>query len=198
MYTCPSVTFNCKICVRDFACAVRRPGSGGWCSRDVRCKGSCSELALATQPHGAGEAAQPDRRKLWQPTRGLEAPGRLHESLDRGACDESDRFWRVQVAGGSVATAPAAVIDYAVRDVVRVRGKKSYRSSRELARLHRRFRSHGHPRRSCITVAKNWAWVLVNLPRAVVSPRFRSRHFPAAAQPLGRLAGSVRYRTVYL
>ena len=132
------------------------------------------------------------RREVW------ERLGGFDESLDRGACDDTDLFWRVQLAGGSVATAPGAVIGYAVRDDVRDRAKKSYRSTREMARLHRRFKPHGHPRRSGVTVAKNWAWVLVNLPWAVVSPRFRSRYLPAAAQPIGRLAGSVRYRTVYL
>ena len=132
------------------------------------------------------------RREVW------ERLGGFDESLDRGACDDTDLFWRVQLAGGSVATAPGAVIGYAVRDDVRDRAKKSYRSTREMARLHRRFKPHGHPRRSGLTVAKNWAWMLLNLPRAVVSPRFRSRYLPAAAQPIGRLAGSVRYRTVYL
>lgn len=132
------------------------------------------------------------QREAW------ERLGGFDESLDRGACDETDLFWRVQTDGGSVATAPGAVIEYAVRDSARDRAKKSYRSTREMARLHRRFKFDGHPRRSSASVAKNWAWVILNLPRAAISPHFRDRYLPAAAQPLGRLAGSIRYRTVYL
>jgi GT2 family glycosyltransferase len=132
------------------------------------------------------------RRSTWKQVGGFD------EDLDRGACDETDFFWRVQVSGGRVSVAPDAVTHYAVREATRDRTKKSYRTTREMARLHRRYKADGHPRRPVPLVLKNWLWVLLNLPRAIVSSPFRSRYLPAAAQPAGRLVGSLRYRTLYL
>ena len=132
------------------------------------------------------------RRSTWEQVGGFD------EGLDRGACDETDFFWRVQLAGGNLVIAPAAVVHYRLRDDPRAEARKAFRNTRERARLHKRFRSQGYQRRPVLLTLKNWVWVIATLPLAAVSPRFRDRWLPKAAQPTGRLVGSIRYRTLYL
>lgn len=123
--------------------------------------------------------------------------GGFDENLDRGACDETDFFWRIQLSGGRLTAVDDAVVTYTLSQPGMPLAKKRYRIGHERARLHRRYRRQGHPRRRTSQAVRQWLFVLFSAPSALLSPSRRVQLWDAAARAAGRLAGSLRYRTFY-
>lgn len=132
-------------------------------------------------------------QKVW-----WEKVGGFDESLDRGACDETDFFWRVQLAGGRVEAVPEASVEYVLPAGGKALARKRYRTGRERARLHGRYRRLGHPSRKLRHAAAHWLLVIKLLITSLYSGGARQRLGPSAAKAAGRLVGSCRYRTLYL
>lgn len=126
-----------------------------------------------------------------------EKVGGFDESLDRGACDETDFFWRIQLEGGSVRGVKAAEVTYSLPEEGRPLAVKRYRSGRERAHLHRRYRRLGHPRRPLKHAVGHWLRLAVLMLRAPLSIEDKNRFMASASKAAGRLAGSLRYRTFY-
>lgn len=187
----------------------------GWITAMVTALGSADavggslDFSLLNQGRGGGlevpnSLTQPEflpspigancgvRREAWAEVDGFD------EDLNRGACDEMDFFWRVQLKGRRLVVAEDAVIHYQLRDSMRAVAKKVYRNKRERARLHKRFRSEGHTRRALTVALKNVLWVIGSSPRALTNSDFRRRWLLNASRLAGRFAGSFRYRTLYL
>ena len=112
-----------------------------------------------------------------------------------GGSEDVDFSWRVQLAGRTFAYAPDAVVAYRYRPDARALYRQFFRYGRTEARLQRRFAGH-LPRHSLRNLAGTWKALLRQAPRllgrdvvAIATRREYAYHW-------GRLAGSLRERTL--
>jgi glycosyltransferase involved in cell wall biosynthesis len=127
----------------------------------------------------------------------LQALGGFDEGY-RGGGDDVEFFWRLQLRGHRLAFAPTARIAYRERDTVRGAAVQAYRWARPLARLYREFRADGMPRHTVGEAVRAWAHLVVRAPAYAARRGGRRQWAVLAAERLGRLAGSVRWRVLYL
>jgi glycosyltransferase involved in cell wall biosynthesis len=126
------------------------------------------------------------RREVWS------AIGGWNDDLP--TCEDVDFSWRAQLAGYELAFAPDAVVGYRHRGTVGEAAWQVYGYGRMNAQLLRRFRAQGLRRRSARTVARSYLYLVTRLPYVVISRRRRGFWAIEAAENLGRIAGSIRYR----
>jgi GT2 family glycosyltransferase len=106
--------------------------------------------------------------------------------------------WRAQRAGLRVRFAPAAVVHCRYRTRFGAVAKQAYRISFQQAHLYRDFRAHGMPRRKTLRFFRVVASLMIDLPACATSKDFRWGWMRRASEQFGRVAGSVRYRVLYL
>jgi glycosyltransferase involved in cell wall biosynthesis len=144
---------------------------------------------LPPSPLGANCAV---RREVW------ERLGGFDESFDRGAADEVDFFWRLQLEGYSLVAAPEAVVGYRVPHDRRSRLRKVYRIGHERAHLRRKFGRVVCRAPSFGEVLGQWTLILLWAPVAILVESRRERWLKALCAAAGKVAGSFRYRVLYL
>jgi GT2 family glycosyltransferase len=106
--------------------------------------------------------------------------------------------WRMQLDGSRIVEAPEAVVYKRERPRLRDTWRQELRWAAYEPALYRKFRALGMPRDDASRVARDWAWLGLRLPLALVR-RGRFRSFPrVSALRLGRLIGSTRERIVFL
>jgi len=127
----------------------------------------------------------------------LREVGGFDESLVGGAADDVEFFWRLQLRGYTLGMAPDAVVHYRLPVNSKQKARKAYRAGRESARLHKRYRVEGHPRRPLTGGIRSVLSLILRAPLALVSMPQREKWLPMAAKQWGRLVGSVKYRTLY-
>ena len=127
----------------------------------------------------------------------LRALGGWNEDFVRGGT-EVELCWRAQLAGYRLGYAPDAVMQYRYRTTRWAFAYQLYRYGRAEAQLFRAFRDRGAPRPSVYRACRAWAWTVVHLPYLLRSRTHQGRWLRTAAFRLGRLAGSVRFRTICL
>jgi glycosyltransferase involved in cell wall biosynthesis len=130
------------------------------------------------------------RRQVWEHLGGFD------ESWSRGGT-EIEFGWLAQLAGFSLGFAADAVVSYRRGGTAWSEYRRQYRTQRNLARLYRRHRSNGMPRRSRRDALRSWAWVAVNAPLAL-HRQHRHKWLVVVSNQAGRLAGSLRWRVGYL
>ena len=106
--------------------------------------------------------------------------------------------WRAQLAGHRLAYAPGAVLHRRFRSTLLQVARQHYRYGRSDALLVRTFGPHGLQRRSVTAGLREWGWLVVDVPVAVRRRNVRGRWMRRAGLAAGRLAGSVRERTLAL
>jgi GT2 family glycosyltransferase len=127
----------------------------------------------------------------------LAALGGWDEGFQRGGT-EVELCWRAQLAGYRLGFAPDAVMGYRYRSTRRAFAYQLYRYGRGEAQLYRAFRGQGMRRPSLARAGGTWAWILLHVPDLLRSPQRQGCWLRRAAFRLGRLHGSVRFRTVCL
>jgi glycosyltransferase involved in cell wall biosynthesis len=127
----------------------------------------------------------------------LRALGGWNEEFVRGGT-EVEFCWRAQLAGYRLGYAPDAVMQYRYRATRWAFAYQLYRYGRAEVQLYRAFRYRGVPRPSVYRAARAWAWTLVHLPYLLRSRTHQGRWLRTAAFRVGRLDGSVRFRTLCL
>jgi glycosyltransferase involved in cell wall biosynthesis len=127
----------------------------------------------------------------------LRALGGWNENFVRGGT-EVEFCWRAQLAGYRLGYAPDAVMQYRYRATRWAFTYQLYRYGRAEAQLFRTFRDRGAPRPSVYRACRAWAWTLVHLPYLLRSRIHQGRWLRTAAFRVGRLDGSVRFRTLCL
>jgi GT2 family glycosyltransferase len=127
----------------------------------------------------------------------LRAVGGWNEAYARGGT-EVDLCWRAQLAGFRLGYAPEAVMQYRFRQTRWAFAYQMYRYGRGDAQLYKTFRHHGVPRPSLWRAGRAWLWTAAFLPFVLRSPVHQGRWLRTAAYRVGRLHGSVRFRTVCL
>lgn len=126
----------------------------------------------------------------------LEALDGWDESLRSGG--DVDLSWRALLAGYRLGTLPDSLaILYRQRERPGGTLRQHVRQGQAQVLAYRRYRAAGMPRRSLRQAAADWWVVLRKLPGALRS-RQMSTWMQRLGVPLGRLAGSIRFRAVYL
>jgi glycosyltransferase involved in cell wall biosynthesis len=154
--------------------------------------------------------AKPSER-LWQSTFLPSATGancgvRTRVFHELGGFDESYRaggddiefFWRLQLAGHGVCFVPDAVVHIRERATLPALAGRFFRHGRADALLYRGFRSHGMPPSPILQAVKAWARLLLLAPWYWLDEGRRRHWVSSLARRFGRLAGSARFRTLYL
>jgi hypothetical protein len=124
----------------------------------------------------------------------------VFDALDgfaEGDAEDVDLSWRAQLRGYSIAHAPDAVLHYRYRPTLlaMVRQAITYGVAQPL--LYRRFRHAGMPGHRLSTVLRAWG----GLARMALHIRSRAELASVAyllGVYLGRVEGSIRYRSFYL
>jgi glycosyltransferase involved in cell wall biosynthesis len=119
--------------------------------------------------------------------------GGFDESLVTG--EDCDFAWRIQLAGGAVGSTADAVVHYRLRHGWSYLGRY-FQFGLGHVQQYVRFGPSGMPRSPCRGLLRVVA-VALTAP-AVLVPSYRYRWMSAAGIALGRLAGSIRLRVLYL
>jgi glycosyltransferase involved in cell wall biosynthesis len=132
------------------------------------------------------------RRTVFEQLRGFDT------RYDGGSGEDIDFWWRAQLAGFSIAFAPDALAHVRFPHDTRGMAHQAFKYGAGVPHLYRVHRVHGMPRRSLAQTLRQAAWILVNLPAAVLHPARRTEWVWGAASLAGRICGAVRYRVAYV
>jgi glycosyltransferase involved in cell wall biosynthesis len=158
-------------------------------ARPVRVPNGLSNLfGFLVYSYGSNAAV---RRSVWSQLGGFD------ENYRYGA-DDVEFFWRVQLAGYDITYAPDAVVHYRLRNSARALAYQGYRYGREHPQLFRDFKTAGMPATSWAEVIDDWQWIATHIPDVARSAEKRAVWAYRTATRLGRIAGSLRSRTLYL
>jgi glycosyltransferase involved in cell wall biosynthesis len=125
------------------------------------------------------------------------ALGGFDEAYDAGGGDDTEFFWRAQLAGFRLGYVPDAVVHYRLRAGTRALARQYYRYGRAMPRLYRQFRVHGMPANDLSLALRAWAVIAARLPD-LVRDSGRRQWIKMAAHRLGRLHGSIEQHVLYL
>jgi glycosyltransferase involved in cell wall biosynthesis len=106
--------------------------------------------------------------------------------------------WRAQAAGYRVGFAPGAIVRHRYRPSLRGMLRQQFAYGYSEALLYRRFRGSGLPPSSTREALRRWGWLVRRGLDLVGSRERRGRWLVVAAHRCGRLAGTVRWRVVFL
>jgi hypothetical protein len=106
--------------------------------------------------------------------------------------------WEAQLRGGRLAFAPDALVHQRYRGSLSAFARQYFNYGRGDAWLYRRFRASGMPATPLAEARARWRALVVGAPAAARCPAERGRWVQRAALTAGRLAGSVRYRALFL
>ena len=120
---------------------------------------------------------------------------RWDEAFRFGASD-IDFAWRLQVAGYRVGFAPGAMAQRRFKPTIAATVKQYFRYGVSEPHLFKLWGRHGMPR-DLDEARRQWRWLAASLPQ-LRSDAGRGEWLVVAAQRLGRICGSVRWRTFYL
>ena len=115
-----------------------------------------------------------------------------------GGSEDVELSWRAQLRGYRLAFVPDAVVRYRYRAGLRPLARQMYTYGVEEPHLYRDFRGAGVRRSTAEAFVRRWRWLLRHVPDLWRSAELRGRWVGAAAFHLGRLRGSVKYRTPFI
>lgn len=113
-------------------------------------------------------------------------------------CEDVDFSWRAQLAGFRLVFAPDAVMHYRHRDSLAGMARQIFGYAAAEARLFRTFRGKGVKRRRIGAVARSYVYPMTRLPYVLMTRRRRGMWLSVTMQTCGHLAGSWRYRVIFL
>lgn len=115
-----------------------------------------------------------------------------------GGGDETEFFWRLQLAGFTLGTVEGAVMSCRLRSSSWGVFKQLFGFASARPQLYRKFRDAGLSRAGVREVLSRWWWVASRTPLIVMSADGRARWLRRTATALGYLSGSIRHRVLYL
>jgi GT2 family glycosyltransferase len=123
--------------------------------------------------------------------------GGFDESYTRGG-DETELFWRLQLAGHRVEFVPDAVVYYRERHALGELWRQFFHYGKQDPHLYRDFRAHGMPARGVTAGVSSWGHLVLRAPLYLRTGEGRRQWVRSTARRAGRVVGSVRYRACYL
>ncbi len=185
----------------------------GWIAAMAR---AASQADILTGPHKRERVNPPGYRSIHRkslqlshgflPNAGAANCG-IRTSVFRalGGFDETyflrqdiDLSWRAQLAGYEIGFVPDAVVHYRERTTLRGVFRQSYRYGVHDPHLFRDYRDHGMPAPKLKDGFRRWARLIIATPRFIVDPSIRRWWMRRAGRGLGRIIGSMRWKTLYL
>jgi glycosyltransferase involved in cell wall biosynthesis len=112
--------------------------------------------------------------------------------------EDAEISYRVQAHGHELTLVPEAVVYYRERATLWGIAKQHYAWGRQDPRLYRRYASVGMPRRTWRAALRNWAHLIGRAPHYMRSQAERAAWVRSTAFRVGRIAGSIAYRTLYI
>lgn len=106
--------------------------------------------------------------------------------------------WQAQLAGYTLAFAPAAVVQQRFRQTVGAMAGQQLRFGAAVPKLLDAFREHGVAMPDNGPALRRWWWLLTHAHHLGRSAALRRQWIRRAAFRVGRLAGSIRHRTLCL
>jgi glycosyltransferase involved in cell wall biosynthesis len=128
----------------------------------------------------------------------FEALHGFDQRYDRISGEDIDLSWRAQLGGYRVDFAAGAVVAVRHRADDRALARQAYRHGKGLPLLYRVHRSNGMPRRRFRRSLRQAAWVIVRLPRLFGSSAQRREWLWGAGNLVGRIAGAIEFRVLYV
>jgi GT2 family glycosyltransferase len=122
--------------------------------------------------------------------------GGFDETYTRGG-DETELFWRLQLAGYPVRFVPDAVVFYRERTTIRELWRQYFFYGKQDPHLFRDFRAAGMPARSVGSTLRAWSHLAALAPRYLRTAEGRRQWVRSTARRAGRIVGSVQYRVYY-
>lgn len=114
-------------------------------------------------------------------------------------CMDVELSWRLQLAGNSLHEVPEAEVYYRYRNTAWAHLKAAFNFSRAHTALYKRYAVHGARRNAFRQILNRYIIVISGFPRvAKMTLRQRIEWAYNIGVTLGRLWGSLRYRTLYL
>lgn len=127
----------------------------------------------------------------------FEAVGGFSQGFSR--CEDVDISWRLQLRGYSLHDALAAVVYYRDRTTLWAIWKQGVSNGQAYVNLYRHFAAYGMPRSSMRAVLRKYARLIKKVPRLWGTDRYAQvRWVRQVGDSVGKLCGSLRYRTLYL
>jgi glycosyltransferase involved in cell wall biosynthesis len=130
------------------------------------------------------------RREVWDSLEGFDEEIRSGEDIDFA--------WRAQLAGYRFRSAPEGFVYYQLPQRPKDIFRKWLHYGEEQPALFRRFRSEGLGRQAPHRALARWALLLLSSYRLLGSANARSQWCQEMGRRVGRVIGSIRYRTVFL
>jgi glycosyltransferase involved in cell wall biosynthesis len=127
----------------------------------------------------------------------LRSLGGFDETYNAGG-DEVELFWRLQLAGYRLSFVSDAIVWYRERATLRQVTRQYCGYGFQDPHLFRDFAELGMPSRGLLDGISSWAHLLLFAPWYFLDPARRRQWVASASRRVGRIAGSVRYRTLYL
>jgi glycosyltransferase involved in cell wall biosynthesis len=127
----------------------------------------------------------------------FDALGGFDPSYSHGG-DDVEFSWRLQLKGYTISFVPEAVVYYRERDGLREIARQFVHYGRQDPHLYRDFREFGVPPISVAQTISSYGYLLVHAPRFWSTPHGRRQWVRSAARRLGRVRGSIEWRTRYL
>lgn len=112
-------------------------------------------------------------------------------------CEDTALSWRVQLAGFDLAPVPTAIVAYRQRTTYRSMFRQHRNYGKARVWLYRAFREQGMQRRPASVVARDWSRVFLAIPY-LGDRKVRVRWVRRLGRSVGCIAGTIRYRVVYL
>ncbi len=112
--------------------------------------------------------------------------------------DDVDLSWCIQLAGHTLAFAPEAIVFARVRATPAAQFKQTYNYGKAQIALFMKHRSAGMPRSSTSAGIRRLGSLLRHVDDVAHSPAWRRDWCARAGWRLGRFAGSLQHRTLYL
>jgi glycosyltransferase involved in cell wall biosynthesis len=106
--------------------------------------------------------------------------------------------WNAQLAGYRLVYAPNALMQQRFRATIWATARQHYRYGKSGAQLRRAFRGAELKPYDHQEAMRRWRWLAVNVPHLWGSPEERGLYVRRASERLGRVAGSVRTRVLWL
>jgi glycosyltransferase involved in cell wall biosynthesis len=123
--------------------------------------------------------------------------GGFDVTYSRGS-DDVELSWRLQLRGYRVTFVPGAVVHYRERQSLCELARQFAHYGEQDPHLYRDFRATGMPAGSIRQGLRSWAHLLVRAPWYWWHPGRRRQWVRSASRRVGRIVGSVRWRTLYL
>jgi glycosyltransferase involved in cell wall biosynthesis len=111
--------------------------------------------------------------------------------------EDVDFCWRASLAGKQLSSVPGAVVHYRYRPTLHAMFAQARRYGAAQPLLYRRYRDAGMPGRSPTDVVAAWRGLVIMLVHTRSKPELARVVFLLGVY-VGRIAGSLRYRAVYL